>query len=145
MFFLTKIDLTHAYWQMSLEVSFRELVTVNTHQGLYRYTQLPFGFASPPANTVLQGLSKVMCYIDDILITPVLAHYDPALPMKIAEDASAYGIGAVISIAFAFRTLSTLECNYAYVQREALMGCLDCLLAISSLLQPAAPSALTKS
>ena len=71
----TKIDLTHAYQQMSLEESSRELVTVNTHRGLYRYTRLPFGVASAPAifqqtmDTVLQGLSKVMCYIDDILIT----------------------------------------------------------------------------
>ena len=256
-----KIDLTHAYQQMSLKESSRELVTVNTHRGLYRYTRLPFGVASAPAlfqqtmDTVLQGLPKVICYIDDILITgsteeehienlervlqrlqkygiqakrakcafmeesveylghkidatglhttthkveaisqapqpkniqelrsylgllhyygkflpnlatllhplnnllktgckwswtpkctqafeaskkllvtaPVLAHYDPALPMKMAGDASAYGIGAVIShvfpdgsecpIAFASRTLSTSERNYAQVEREAL-------------------------
>ena len=257
----TKIDLTHAYQQMSLKESSRELVTVNTHRGLYRYTRLPFGVASAPAlfqqtmDTVLQGLPKVICYIDDILITgsteeehienlelvlqrlqqygiqakrakcafleesveylghridatglhttthkveaisqapqpenvqelrsylgllhyygkflpnlatllhplnnllktgckwswtpkcmqafeaskkllvtaPVLAHYDPALPMKMAGDASAYGIGAVIShvfpdgserpIAFASRTLSASERNYAQVEREAL-------------------------
>ena len=55
-----------------------------------------------------------------LLVTaPVLAHYDPALPMKMTRDASAYGIGAVIlhvfpdgserPIAFAFRTLSASE------------------------------------
>ena len=43
--------------------------------GLYRYTRLPFGVASAPAifqrtmDTVLQGLSHVQCYIDDILVT----------------------------------------------------------------------------
>ena len=50
-------------------------MTVNTHRGLYRYTRLPFGVAFVPAifqqtmDTVLQGLSKVMRYIDDILVT----------------------------------------------------------------------------
>ena len=61
--------------QMPLDPESRELVTVNTHKGLYRYNRLPFGVASAPAvfqkvmDTVLQGLSHVICYLDDILIT----------------------------------------------------------------------------
>ena len=71
----TKIDLTHAYQQMNLEESSRELVTVNTHKGLYHYTRLPFGVASASAmfqktmDVVLQGLPNVICYLDDILVT----------------------------------------------------------------------------
>ena len=255
------IDLTHAYQQMPLKEASRDLVTINTHKGLYRYTRLPFGVASAPSifqrvmDTVLQGLQKVVYYLDDILITgsteeehlhnleavlkrlsrygirakrakcsfmapaveylghridasglhttdekvraivqapapenvhelraflgllhyygkfipdlatllhplnkllkrgepwvwsesckvafqtakarlveaPVLAHYDPALPIKLACDASSYGIGAVIShtlsngdeqpVAFASRTLSSSERNYAQIQKEAL-------------------------
>lgn len=44
---------------------------------MYRYNQLPFGVASAPAlfqkvmDTVLQRLSHVICYLDDILITGV--------------------------------------------------------------------------
>ena len=60
----------------------------------------------------------------------VLVHYDPTLPLKLAADASAYGVGAVISnvmsngeerpIAFASRTLQPSERNYAQLEKEAL-------------------------
>ena len=256
----SKIDLTNAYQQMVLEESARDLVTINTHRGLYRYCRLPFGVASAPAifqkmmDQVLQGLPKVICYLDDILVSgesesehleilervlkrlqahnirankakctfftdsveylghridaaglhttaskvravkeaqrprniqqlrsflgllhyygkflhnladllhplnallrkgqwkwteecervfqeaktrlstaPVLAHFDPSLPLKMAGDASAYGLGAVLSqvspdgserpIAFASRTLSPSERNYSQIEKEAL-------------------------
>ena len=68
------IDLTQAYLQMELEDDSKEFVTINTHMGLYRYSRLPFGVASAPAifqrtmDTILQGLSHVQCYIDDIIV-----------------------------------------------------------------------------
>ena len=71
----TKLDLQHAYQQLRLEDSAKDLVTINTHKGLYQYNRLPFGVASAPAifqrtmDIILQGLSGVICYIDDILIT----------------------------------------------------------------------------
>ena len=257
----TKLDLSQAYLQLKLDEDSTAYVTINTHQGLYRYTRLPFGVASAPAmfqklmDVVLQGIPGVICYIDDILVSgkdehshlktletvfkrlmehgfqlkqekceflmpsveylghqitqdgiravpnkvaaianapaptnlqelrsflgllnyygkfipnlatilhpmnallqadrkwewsqeckeafqlakdkltsaEVLTHYNPALPINLAADASAYGVGAVIShvfpdgserpIAFASRTLSTSERNYAQLEKEAL-------------------------
>ena len=71
----TKLDLTNAYLQMVLDSECRKFVTINTHRGLYEYTRLPFGISSAPAqfqktmDIILQGLPKVLCYIDDILVT----------------------------------------------------------------------------
>ena len=67
---------------------------------------------------------------DKLTSAEVLTHYNPALPINLAADASAYGVGAVIShifpngserpIAFAPRTLSTSEKNYAQLEKDAL-------------------------
>ena len=71
----SKLDLSQAYLQVLLDEDSRPYVTINTHQGLYRYNRLPFGVASAPAlfqklmDTVLQGIPGVACYIDDILVS----------------------------------------------------------------------------
>ncbi|XP_046856097.1 uncharacterized protein K02A2.6-like [Xenia sp. Carnegie-2017] len=61
---------------------------------------------------------------------PVLTHYDPKKPVRLATDASSCGIGAVLSnvsdegeeqpIAYASRTLSSSEQNYSMIEKEAL-------------------------
>ena len=257
----SKLDLSQAYLQLQLDEASTPYVTINTHQGLYSYTRLPFGVASAPAifqkmmDTVLQGIPGVIVYIDDILVSSkdneshlrsleevfvrlekhgfrlkqekcafllsaveflghhiskdgirvlpdkaeaiaeapaptnvtqlrsflgllnyygkfipnlsttlhplnallrantkwnwspecakafqeakdhltsarVLTHYDPDLPIAMAADASAYGVGAVIShvfpdgserpVAFASRTLHASERNYSQLDKEAL-------------------------
>ena len=66
---LSRGDLTHAYQQMILDTYSRVYVTINMHQGLFRYTRLPFGIVSALAmfqctmETILQGLTKVKCDI----------------------------------------------------------------------------------
>ena len=65
-----------------------------------------------------------------LLESDALIHFDPTLHLQLACDASPYVVGAVIShimpngeerpIAFASRTLSKAESNYAQIEREAL-------------------------
>ena len=60
----------------------------------------------------------------------VLTHFDANLPVRVASDASPYGLGAVLShvmpsgeerpVAFASRTLSAAERNYSQIDKEAL-------------------------
>ena len=62
--------------------------------------------------------------------TSVLVHYDMNLPLRLDCDASAYGVGAVLShsfpdgterpIAYASRTLNAAEKNYAQIEKEGL-------------------------
>ncbi|XP_049875886.1 uncharacterized protein K02A2.6-like [Pectinophora gossypiella] len=60
----------------------------------------------------------------------ILAHYDPSKPLIATCDASARGVGAVLTqpdgprgerpVAFASRTLTSAEQNYSQIHREAL-------------------------
>ena len=70
----SKIDLRNAYLQLELAEESKELCTLNTLKGLYRYHRLPFGVASAPAiwqrtiEQVLHGIRKTQCMMDDIII-----------------------------------------------------------------------------
>ena len=70
----SKIDLSNACQQKELTADSQHYLTVNTHKGLYAYQHLTYGIASAPAifqstmDQILQGMDKVRCHRDDILI-----------------------------------------------------------------------------
>ena len=71
----TKLNLAQAYNQIMLDEASKQLTTINTHGGLYRWCRLPFGVAASPAifqgimDKVLHGLNHVVWYLDDILVS----------------------------------------------------------------------------
>ncbi len=71
----TKLDLSQAYQQLTLDNSSQEYVVINTHKGLFKYTRMPYGISSAPGifqrtmEVLLQGIPGVTVYIDDILVT----------------------------------------------------------------------------
>ena len=58
-----------------MEEESQEYLTVNTHQGLYRYNRLVFGITSAPAiwqraiDQVLDGVEGTSCILNDMIIT----------------------------------------------------------------------------
>ena len=106
-----------------------------------------YGKFIPNLSSILQPLHKLLCagqkweWSDEcdrafkeakrsLTSAPVLAHYDPNVPLQLAGDASHYGVGAVLAhvmsdgserpIAYASRTLAQSEQNYSQIEKEAL-------------------------
>ena len=70
-----------------------------------------------------------------LLITnsPVLKYFDPKLPIKVSSDASKSGLGATLEqkrgenwfpVAFASRSMTPAETNYAQIEKEILSSVL---------------------
>ena len=69
-----KLDLTETYLQVEVPAALRELLTINTHCGLFQCTRLPFGVKTAPAifqqimDTMLTGVEGAVSYLDDIIV-----------------------------------------------------------------------------
>ncbi|CAH8545975.1 unnamed protein product [Schistosoma haematobium] len=72
-----KLDLSEAYLQIPVADESKNLLTINTHKGLFRYNRLPFGVKTAPSifqqimDTMLQDVSGAAAYLDDIIIMGV--------------------------------------------------------------------------
>ena len=70
----TTLDLTGAYWQLSLDEDSQKLTAINTHLGVFVFKRLPYGVKVAPSifqsimEQILQGLEGIVVYFDDILI-----------------------------------------------------------------------------
>ena len=71
----TKLDMSQAYQQMTLDEESRKFTTINTHKGHFQFNRLPFGISSAPGifqrtmENLLQGIPNVIVRMDDILIS----------------------------------------------------------------------------
>ena len=71
----SQIDFAEAYHQVEVAEECKELLTINTHKGLFRYNRLPFGVKSAPGifqqiiDTMISGLDGVAAYLDDVIVT----------------------------------------------------------------------------
>ncbi|XP_029142978.1 uncharacterized protein K02A2.6-like, partial [Protobothrops mucrosquamatus] len=69
-----KLDLSDAYHQVDVADDSKELLTINTHRGLFQFNRLPFGVKSAPAifqqlmDTMLTGIAGAAAYLDDIIL-----------------------------------------------------------------------------
>ena len=70
----SKLDANSGFWQIPLAKESRPLTTFITPFGRYHFNKLPFGISSAPElfqkrmNSILEGLDRVVCQMDDVLI-----------------------------------------------------------------------------
>ena len=72
--YFSVLDLRQAYYHIPIKEEDRHKTAFMTHEGLYAYNRMTFGFMNAPAicqrvlRRVLQGLENVENYLDDIII-----------------------------------------------------------------------------
>ena len=70
-----KIDFLDAFLQLEVEEDSKELLTINTHKGLFRYNRLPFGVKTAPSifqqtmDAMLTGITGATAFLDDIIVS----------------------------------------------------------------------------
>lgn len=91
------IDLSDAFLQVEVDEKSRELLTLNTHQGLYQFNRLPPGVKPAPCefqqiiDTMINDLEGAAAYIDDMIVTGKNAEEHRKNLFKVLERLQEYG------------------------------------------------------
>jgi transposase InsO family protein len=70
----SKLDASHAFWQVKLTENCKKLTTFNTPFGRYAYDRLPYGLCSAPEvfhkymSQIFEGIEGTKVYMDDLLV-----------------------------------------------------------------------------
>lgn len=72
--YFSKIDFTDAFFQILVDDSSKEYLTINTHRGLFQYNRLPFGIKTASAifqqviDAMISGLNRTCGFQDDVMV-----------------------------------------------------------------------------
>ncbi|KAK6736007.1 hypothetical protein RB195_018965 [Necator americanus] len=72
--YFSQLDVAEAYLQLEVGDVSKQLLTINTHRGLYRFNRLPFGVKPAPGifqqcmDALIAGLDGTVAYLDDLLV-----------------------------------------------------------------------------
>ena len=116
----SKIDLTSAYQQISLDEESKEYTVINTHKGLFCYERLPFGVSTAPSifqrqiECILQGLPCVCAHLDDILVMEADEESHLANPNQVLNRLKTAGF-----------TIQKAKCTFATQSIEYLGDIID--------------------
>ena len=89
--FFSKIDLQNAFLQLPLDEQSKEMTTIHTMWGLYKYNFLPFGLSVAPGlfqqamDAIIQGLDGVRSYQDDLMVTGATKEEHDARLLKLLK------------------------------------------------------------
>ena len=116
----TQIDFADAYLQIEVDDEAKEILTINTHRGLFRYNRLPFGIKSAPGifqqviDSMICGLQGCAAYLDDVIVTGRTIEEHVANLEALFERISDYGFRVRIE-----------KCNFLMPQLRYLGNVID--------------------
>ena len=142
----SKIDLSQAYQQLSLDDFSSELLTISTQKGLYRPARLQFGVHSATGifqremERLLGGIPGVKVRVDDVLITGKddCEHWENLL--TVIEKLSEAGLTVKLQKCFFFQSEVTY-CGYR-VSKEGVKPIMQNIQAVKEAPAPTSISEL---